>query len=89
MAQTTFTRGLCAEFVEQLNALYDQPNSWWRTMVDAEDLFLAVRENYVNIYYRGCSLLELPKWQTAAKPVGKKFISNTCCDRSTLIESVT
>jgi hypothetical protein len=59
MTQTYFRRGLDQEFVEKLNELYDQSDSWWRALVDDDKLFLAVRDNYVNIYYLGCSLLKL------------------------------
>ena len=59
MTQPTFNRGLQLEFVEALNELYDRPVSWWRRLVDDRDLFLAVRGNYVNVYYLGCSLLRL------------------------------
>ena len=59
MTQPTFNRGLQPEFVEALNELYDRPVSWWRRLVDDRDLFLAVRGNYVNVYYLGCSLLRL------------------------------
>ena len=59
MTQTNFRRGLDPEFVKKLNELYDQSDSWWRALVDDDKLFLAVRDNYVNIYYLGCSLLKL------------------------------
>ena len=59
MAKPTFSRGLRVEFVEALNELYDQPGSWWRRLVDDQGLFLAVRDNYVNVYWLGCSLLRL------------------------------
>ena len=59
MAKPTFSRGLQVEFVEALNELYDQPGSWWRRLVDDQGLFLAVRDNYVNVYWLGCSLLRL------------------------------
>ena len=59
MTQPTFSRGLQVEFVEALNELYDQPDSWWRSLVDDRGLFLAVRDNYVNVYWLGCSLLRL------------------------------
>ena len=55
---STFNRGLDDEFVELLNEEYDR-GGWWREFVDDSKFFLAVRENYVNVYYRGCSLL---KW---------------------------
>ena len=53
MSQTKFNRGLDSEFVNHLNGLYDEPDGWWRGFVDDEELFLAIRENYVDIYYRG------------------------------------
>ena len=59
MMQPTFRRGLQQEFVESLNELYGQPDSWWRRLVDDRGLFLAVRDDYVNVYYLGCSLLRL------------------------------
>ena len=63
--QHTFNRGLDQEFVYQLNEMYDQPGNWWRGLVDAqaedEDLFIAIREEYLNIYYQGSSLLRLQR----------------------------
>ena len=55
---STFNRGLTDEFVCALNKEYDN-GGWWRTFMKDEDIFLAIRENYVNAYYRGCSLLRL------------------------------
>ena len=66
MTQTNFRRGLDPEFVEKLNELYDQSDSWWRALVDDDDLFLAVRYNYINVYYLGCSLLKL-MWKKPTK----------------------
>ncbi len=68
MTQTNFRRGLDQQFVEKLNELYDQSDSWWRALVNDDDLFLAVRDNYVNIYYRGCSLLKL-MWKEPTKTI--------------------
>ena len=53
-----FNRGLDDEFVDALNQEYDK-GSWWRRFVDDEDVFLAIRENYMNAYYRGCSVLKI------------------------------
>ena len=53
-----FNRGLTEGFVDQLNELYDQ-GGWWRKFVEDPELFLAIRDNYVNVYYRGCSLVRL------------------------------
>ena len=62
MADWKFNRGLDDEFVDHLNALYDNGESWWKDLMDDGSVFLAIRDNYLNYYYRGCSLLEL-KWQ--------------------------
>ena len=56
-----FTRGLCQDFVDQLNEMYESC-SWWSDFVKDEDLFFGIRDNSVNVYYRGNSLLKL-KWQ--------------------------
>lgn len=53
-----FNRCLTQDFVEQLNEMYDQ-GGWWRTFVEDPQLFVAIRDNYVNVYYRGCSLVRL------------------------------
>ena len=58
----SFKRGLDSAFTEVLNQEYDK-GGWWRGFVDDPDLFLAVRDGYVNVYYRGCSLL---KWEAGA-----------------------
>ena len=55
---STFNRGLDDAFVEALNQEYDK-GGWWRRFVDDPDVFLAIRENYMNAYYRGCSLLKI------------------------------
>jgi len=53
----TFRRGLDDEFVELLNEEYDR-GRWWRGLVQDKELYIAIRDNCVNVYYRGCSLLE-------------------------------
>ena len=59
--QTTFDRGLDQAFVCRLNEMYEE-SSWWRAFVDDKELFLAIRENYLSVYYRGASLLRL-EWK--------------------------
>ncbi len=71
MTQTNFRRGLDQEFVEKLNELYDQSDSWWRALVDDDKLFLAVRDNYINVYYLGCSLLKLTWKPKTGDVIGK------------------
>ena len=55
-----FKRGLDPGFVEKLNEMYESC-SWWCELVNDEDLFLAIRDNYINVYYRGNSLLKLER----------------------------
>ena len=54
----TFDRGLDDDFVEALNREYAK-DGWWRRFVDDPELFVAIRDNRVNVYCRGCSLAEL------------------------------
>ena len=75
MTQRTFSKGLKRGFVETLNELYDQPESWWCKLVDDKELFLAIRENYVNVYHLGGSLLKLkPEGQGVVGEVHYKYL---------------
>ena len=53
-----FNRGLDDAFVTAFNKEYDR-GGWLSALVDDKEVFLAIRENYVNFYYRGCSLLRM------------------------------
>ena len=78
---STFNRGLDDAFVDALNQEYEK-DGWWCQFVDDRDIFLAIRENHVNAYYRGCSLLRLD-WKANAI-VGKthyKYLLNPALDR--------
>lgn len=55
---SSFNRGLDRTFVAAFNEEYDR-GGWLRGLVDDKEIFLAVRGNYVNFYYRGNSLLKL------------------------------
>ena len=55
---SNFSRGLDKEFVDALNEEY-RKNGWWKRLVDDPDLFIAIRANSINVYFRGCSLLKL------------------------------
>ena len=61
MPRTRFNRGLDQNFVDLLNEMYNESGSWWRKFVDDKDLFLAIRNNYINVYYRGNNLLKLER----------------------------
>ena len=54
-----FRRGLDQEFVDALNEKYDDADGWWRKLVDDEATFVAIRDNSLNVYYLGNSLLKL------------------------------
>ncbi len=63
MEKWTFNRGLREDFLDALNELYGKPGSWWKPLVEDRETFIGVRENSLNVYYRGASLLRL-------KPLG-------------------
>ena len=67
MASNTFSRGLDCKFVQFLNDMY-KAGGWWRNFVDDTDTFLAIRDNYVSIYYQGNSMLKL-EWKEQSKTV--------------------
>lgn len=55
-----YKQGLNCAFVDRLNNLHSIPGGeWWRKMLDDPELFVAIRNNYLNVYYRGCSLAKL------------------------------
>ena len=70
-ASELFNRGLKDEFVEALNREYEKDGSWWKKIVDDPKLFIGIRENYLNVYFNGASLLELE--QNAGHLVGKTY----------------
>ncbi len=57
---TTFKRGIKNQsFIDKLNQLYENTDSFWRKMVEDKDLFIAIRDEYINVYYKGNSLCNL------------------------------
>ena len=53
-----FKRGLSADMVESLNEEYER-DGWWTALVDDPQLFIAIRNEYLNVYWKGNSLLKL------------------------------
>lgn len=53
-----FKRGLSADLVKSLNEEYER-GGWWQALVDDPQLFIAVRDDYLNVYWKGNSLLRL------------------------------
>ncbi len=58
MASPAFNRGISCKFVTELNKEYDK-GGWWKSLVYDRETFVAIRGGYLNVYYRGCSLIML------------------------------
>jgi len=56
----TFKRGLDAEFMTELEILAKRP-SWFADVLDDPELVLGIRDNYLNVYWRGCSLFKIER----------------------------
>lgn len=55
-----YRRHISKEFVLALNALHaSDEGGWWRGLLADKDIFVAFRNEYLNAYYRGCSIAEL------------------------------
>ena len=54
----TFKRGLNEAFVNYLNEEYERAG-WWRRVLHDRNLFIGIRDNYLNVYYQGNSILLL------------------------------
>lgn len=55
----SFRRGISNQnFIKALNQEYNT-GGWWRKIFDDQDLFIAIRDEYINVYYKGNSLLKL------------------------------
>ena len=63
-----FKKGISQQFVDRLNAEY-KTGGWWKSMADDRELFIAIRENYINVYLNGNSLLRL--WLEGDQLVGE------------------
>lgn len=58
MSINTFKRGLSEKLLELLAAERNN-NGWWQSVVEDKDLVVAIRDNYLNIYHNGNSLMKL------------------------------
>jgi hypothetical protein len=70
-----FTRQLEAAVIDELNTLYDDRESWWSTLVQDADVFVAVRNNTVNAYAGGASIARIA-WNSGRLQlrVNRKFL---------------
>jgi hypothetical protein len=53
-----FKRGISRNFVDRLNAEYEK-GGWWKAIADDRELIVAIRSEYINVYWKGNSLLKL------------------------------
>lgn len=54
---SSFYRGLSEYYLAALEALTNQPEgNWWRDVLARRDLVIAIRAEYLNVYYRGASI---------------------------------
>lgn len=53
-----FNRGISQTFIDRLNAEYEA-EGWWKAIADDRELIIAIRENYINVYWKGNNLLKL------------------------------
>ena len=67
-----FKRGITNQnFITELNS-----NKYWQQMVKDEDLFIAIRNEYLNVYYYGQSICKVEfvknniKWTSHKKYLG-------------------
>lgn len=55
-----FRRGIHNEnFINALNELYNDKSSFWHMMINDKELFIAIRNKYLNVYYKGQSICRL------------------------------
>ena len=54
-----FKRILKERLVESLNQLYQDQNSWWRKIVDDDDVFILIRNNRIHVLANGGLLLQI------------------------------
>jgi hypothetical protein len=60
VASSSFRRRLSKDFLKALDHLINVPEGqWWRDVLAHPDLILAVRDDYLNVYYRGGSIFRI------------------------------
>ncbi len=69
-----FMRGLSPEFVRALEALAKSKQSWWRDVLEDKGLIIAVRNQYLNVYWQGNQFSRSPSRVSASSP---EHIQNT------------
>jgi hypothetical protein len=70
-----FKRHLEQPFIEALNKLHDDQNSWWHALVRDEQVFMGIRSNAINAYAGGASIARI-EWSNRRLQlrVNRKFL---------------
>src|SRR4051812_31348621 len=71
-----FTRKLDPAFLEELNRLAEDRESWWNALLQDGDVFIALRNNAVNAYAGGASIARIA-WSSGRLQlrVNRKFLA--------------
>jgi hypothetical protein len=54
-----FARDLRSTLIYALNEEYKRADSWWRALTENLDVFIAIRDDSLNIYRNGCSIAKV------------------------------
>jgi len=54
-----FRRIIRQKFIDELNNLYEDRNSWWRKIVDDDEVFILIRNNRLHVLANGGLLLQV------------------------------
>jgi hypothetical protein len=72
-----FKRGIHDEkFINALNELYKDESSFWHMMINDKELFIAIRKEYLNVYYKGQSICRLYYKNIIMGATHKKYLGN-------------
>lgn len=87
LVANNFNRGISEAFVEALNCEYEK-DGWWTRLVSDKKLFVGIRENCLNVYFKGASVLELRcvKGRLVGKAHFKYLINQTRDARSDYVQ---
>ena len=70
-----FDRGIRNQkFIDALNTLYANKNSFWYKMVNDKELFIAIRKEYLNVYFMGQSVCRLEYKNAVIGRTHKKYL---------------
>ncbi len=67
MKNTNFKRGISnPEFIDKLNTLKQNPDTFWCKILKDNRFVVAIRDNYLNVYFYGQSVVEI-RYNTSKK----------------------